>query len=445
MPKFSTAFARLVLSSALVAASVLPAAAAAITGTVTLSGSVAFDQPIAGITLDDMTAGSGPGISSTDNGENCDIVANGSADVDGTGLYSSLSVTVEIRKGGSMGGQDPTGSCLLQLFATGNDGAATSAYGTGTILLSVANIQNNEAVAVSDVIVVRQSKVTAGLTKDCLKYTKKQMKARTKCNRMLWTFGGAEGSLKCKEAEEEPIDCDPANYAEEVVAFAHGDMNQQTDPPSALAVDRDVVGDQAKCQAFIGKSSANFVARRNQLVQKRCVEALVDSAACRQTAIADSRAKLSPIDNCVTDVAVDVDSGLVIPDMEEPCRTQCVVASVLDRKCLKECLELELSELSDLIVGDVPFCGNGLQQGAETCDDGNNTAGDCCNATCEVEAAGSQMCGVGACEVTVAQCSAGVPVTCTPGTPGVEAGNCADGIDNDCDGLVDSGDAIDCP
>jgi hypothetical protein len=39
----------------------------------------------------------------------------------------------------------------------------------------------------------------------------------------------------------------------------------------------------------------------------------------------------------------------------------------------------------------------------------------------------------------------GAPVTCTPGTPGVEAGNCADGIDNDCDGDVDAADLIDCP
>jgi hypothetical protein len=43
-------------------------------------------------------------------------------------------------------------------------------------------------------------------------------------------------------------------------------------------------------------------------------------------------------------------------------------------------------------------------------------------------------CGVGACRRTVASCFGGAPQTCVPGMPGVEACN---GIDDDCDGMVD--------
>jgi hypothetical protein len=43
-------------------------------------------------------------------------------------------------------------------------------------------------------------------------------------------------------------------------------------------------------------------------------------------------------------------------------------------------------------------------------------------------------CGVGSCQRTVDTCVNGVPQTCVPGTPAVELCN---GIDDDCDGLVD--------
>lgn len=56
--------------------------------------------------------------------------------------------------------------------------------------------------------------------------------------------------------------------------------------------------------------------------------------------------------------------------------------------------------------------------------------------TCNNSPAGSQSCGVGACQRTVALCNAGTQVTCTPGSPSAEV---CDDIDNNCNGTVDDG------
>ena len=80
-----------------------------------------------------------------------------------------------------------------------------------------------------------------------------------------------------------------------------------------------------------------------------------------------------------------MDSGLTLPDVGDPCRTQCITGGDLDRGCLKDCFELELAALSDSTIGDIPECGNGIQQGAEGCDDGNVMSGDGCSDTCVVE------------------------------------------------------------
>lgn len=438
-------FTAAIAAITLLAGSSVPAQALDVTGTITLQGNVVFAAPIPGIALTDLTVSSGPGIEAIGNGQQCSIDAAGSAPVDALGAYpasGALSVTLTIGRGGN---NAPDGSCLLQVRAGGNDGGNVSAYGTTTVEVSVAQIDADAAVVVPTDIVVRQSKTVAGLSKDCLKYTKKQMKARAKCNRTLWMFGGAEGSLKCKAAEDEPLDCDPANYSEEVVATAFGGMNQQVDPPTAVAIEYKLIPDQAKCQKSIGQASVNFVASRNQRIQKNCIDTQLDDDACRAQAVADSRAKLTPIDKCVGDQVMDGMSGLVLPQVAEPCESQCLPGGILNRKCLKDCLQLELSTLSDLLIGDVPECGNGILQAGEFCDDGNVASGDCCSATCTNEPVGSQTCGVGYCEVTVDQCAMGAPVVCTPGAPGVEAGYCADGIDNDCDGLVDAADLVDCP
>jgi cysteine-rich repeat protein len=51
-----------------------------------------------------------------------------------------------------------------------------------------------------------------------------------------------------------------------------------------------------------------------------------------------------------------------------------------------------------------PSCGDALLDGGEDCDDGNNTNGDCCDASCQFEAMGSPcadgpgLCDIGACD-----------------------------------------------
>ena len=89
----------------------------------------------------------------------------------------------------------------------------------------------------------------------------------------------------------------------------------------------------------------------------------------------------------------------------------------------------------------VSFCVNGtlgpctgeLVPGAEAC----NLADDDCNGQVD-DGLPTLSCGVGACAVSVASCDAsGNLQQCNPGTPGSERNNCTDGIDNDCNGLVD--------
>ena len=144
-------------------------------------------------------------------------------------------------------------------------------------------------------------------------------------------------------------------------------------------------------------------------------------------------------------------------------------------------------------------CGNGILESGETCDDGNVVNGDGCSSTCQSETcvngstqscytgppatlgvgvcrAGTQTCsggvwgactgqvtpsaetcnglddncngtvddglgtitcGTGACQRTVPACVSGAPNTCTPGAPSPEI--CGNGIDDNCNGVVDEG------
>ncbi len=137
-----------------------------------------------------------------------------------------------------------------------------------------------------------------------------------------------------------------------------------------------------------------------------------------------------------------------------------------------------------------PVCGDGVREGPEQCDDGNNLNGDCCSATCLFETPGSScgddgnQCTLDVCNSTgtcthpnapggtscddgshcteMDQCVSGTCVggpppncddnnhcttdSCTPsigclhevGVESPECGSCDDGIDNDGDGVVDA-------
>jgi len=231
-----------------------------------------------------------------------------------------------------------------------------------------------------------------------------------------------------------------------VLALAHGDTDQQTDAGTFTdAIDSALLVNQLKCQRFFGKAATNFTATRTKLVQQKCINLRTDTQACRDQRTKDAAPKFKVIDNCLGDQTTDIVTGLLVPDLGSECADSCISGGVIDAKCVKACLQLQLSEASDGILGDLPECGNGVTQQGEGCDDGNLADGDCCSSICAPEDLGDQTCGIGACEVTVAVCGAGAPVTCTPGTPGSEGPaadpSCSDGIDNDCDGTLDGADS----
>jgi Putative metal-binding motif len=83
------------------------------------------------------------------------------------------------------------------------------------------------------------------------------------------------------------------------------------------------------------------------------------------------------------------------------------------------------------VGGNWAACTGEVRPGTESC---NGSDDDCDGST--DEALGNSSCGAGACRRTVAACSGGAPLTCSPGTPSAES---CDGVDNDCDGTVDDG------
>ncbi len=81
------------------------------------------------------------------------------------------------------------------------------------------------------------------------------------------------------------------------------------------------------------------------------------------------------------------------------------------------------------VDGDYGPCVGEVKPTLESC----NGIDDDCNGSVDDDLP-AVTCGVGACKVTKAACTAGAPTACVPGTPGVETCN---GIDDDCDGSID--------
>jgi len=414
-------------------------------GTVTFEGDVVFAAPIPGITFGDLEVRVRDTTESTGAGVKCSILNVTTDNPDGGGTYPDTgTVTAEIlmERGGP---QLPTGDCIVVIEATGTDGVSVSAKGTQTLFVSATEVDTSATVMVPD-ITVRESKAVASLDTDCKKWLTQQIQKRRRCNFLLLKNGSAKAD-KCKDAGPEPPACDPGDHVDALLALSHGMNDQQTAPLLAQAIDFPALKPQAICQKKIALAAAGFAITRMNRVRSKCLLKNLDSADCRQEQTNESKTKFDKIDTCAGDQLVDGGTGLLVPDVDPPCDTCIDGGGVIDRKCLKSCLELAVSELTDGIIGDIPECGNGILQAPEFCDDGNLTNGDCCSDMCTAENLGDQMCGVGACEVTVPVCQGGAPVTCVPWIPGTEGpmgdATCNDGIDNDCDGDTDGAD-VDC-
>jgi cysteine-rich repeat protein len=384
-----------------------------VTGTVELQGLVSFAAPIPGIALTDLTVGARTETEATGNGEQCEITAVTTGSPDGSGLYggtvSAVDATITISRGGPM---VPDGDCVVTMQASATDGVSVSAHGSQTLFVSATEIGASATVNVPTII-VRQSKAIAGISKDCRKWVKKQLKFRAKCNFLLLKKGPS-AALKCKDAGPEPPDCDPGDFVEAIEALSHGGNDQQTNPGAAEGVDPVVLKQQIKCQKFFGKAAVNFANKRIKRAQKLCIEGGVDSESCRASRSNEAKPKLDKIDKCTVDQMVDGGTGRVVPQVGPPCDFCIDGGGAIDRKCLKACFLLTAGDLSDGILGDTPECGNGIVQSGEFCDDGNTTGGDCCSASCTVES----------------------------GNPEGPMGDptCSDAVDNDCDTLIDGAD-----
>ncbi len=91
-----------------------------------------------------------------------------------------------------------------------------------------------------------------------------------------------------------------------------------------------------------------------------------------------------------------------------------------------------------------PYCGDGVLQGGETCDDGNGVDGDCCSATCTYASLGSacedegDACTSDTCDGagTCVHAAVGEGASCEDGNPCTLGETCGGGI---CSGGVPSG------
>ena len=423
-----------------------PAIGSDVEGVVSLQGFAAFAGDPSGVPLEALRVRIAPETDATGPGVRCSVSGMTAGATDASGFYPAsgpVQVSVLMERGGP---QPPEGTCLLTVHVSGSDGGEVTAHGMATLSVNAVQIDADSLVTAPDVA-LRVSKAHAGLAKDCKAWSKSRVTLRDKCNAKILQLGGPTAVAKCKEPlKPEPAACDPGDQVEAILAMAHGANDQQVDVPAGEAVDTKALAPQVKCQALFGKAARKFFAALAVRIQNECVKTGDDSAACRAAQVNALRAKLDGIGDCKADAAPDASNGRTVPAVGGACAA-CVTGADVDERCVEDCFELTIAPLASNLVGDVPECGDGIVQNGEFCDDGNLEDGDCCSSVCGVtDLAGTQTCGVGPCENTVALCLEGEALACEPLEPPMAnespaGGNfCVNGVDDDCDGAVDGAD-----
>ncbi len=166
----------------------------------------------------------------------------------------------------------------------------------------------------------------------------------------------------------------------------------------------------AKCQSKVLASYLKILKTKLKMFEKckksgfgkGTISSAADLEACVQVIALDARAKIGKAVVKLVDTISKSCGGVSlantlpggcagIPDL-----AACIDRSVECRACLMlngvDGLDVYCDEFDDTEANasciDPRRCGNGIAEPGEDCDDGNNTDGDCCSATCTAEAAG---------------------------------------------------------
>lgn len=161
-----------------------------------------------------------------------------------------------------------------------------------------------------------------------------------------------------------------------------------------------------------------------------CASAAVCTAVCGDRVI-------DPGEECDDGNSIDGDGCTAACEMEAGPETICDDRADNDGDGLVDCMDPDCLNVAFCL------CGNGVVEGLEECDDGNNTDGDGCSSSCLDE--NQPMCGNGIIEAGEG-CDDGNSNWCDGCDPSCQLqpateSDCSDSIDEDCDGNIDCADS----